>query len=468
MPNQPCPVKLNECPCFDDDPFTNLSSEAPDREVFIANVNYDGTNDLTLNQIFGQLGCFEFCESPISQEAADDCAAAQAAICAWGTWRFQGGTGGGGSPMTIFANRTQSCNVQCPDGSNFGFTVAAGTVFGLTQEAADSKANALACQRARLHRICVSPGILNAACQGGLYFQTLQVSGGAGPYQFSILSGSLPSGFTLNATNGTISGVTNDAAHVAVFTVQVHDANGFTAQKAYSLTVVSNTTTVADAQIGTAYSQQMTIGPAHDASTEVWTSFGAPLPAGLTLSPSGLISGTPTDAAGSYPLLLDVKATFPGVSGTVDCVVPVTLVLKATFDWNLVWVTQFEEIGDPPGSITKTFTPSTFHNILSQDNFVATFTEANYEGDQTYTGPATNCNLHLIISANAGTAIATVDISVASVPVLHVPDTAAGVYDFPFTIPLSVAALVQVKLHFKLGGVFPPRNRDWDGSLTVV
>ncbi len=71
---------------------------------------------------------------------------------------------------------------------------------------------------------------------GSTYSDTLAVSGGSGPYTWSVSSGSLPAGITLGSATGTLSG-TPTAAGTFPFTVEVTDADGQSATDATSLTV---------------------------------------------------------------------------------------------------------------------------------------------------------------------------------------------------------------------------------------
>src|SRR5205823_7815501 len=59
---------------------------------------------------------------------------------------------------------------------------------------------------------------------GTAYSQTLAATGGTPPYAWSVISGSLPAGLTLNATSGAISG-TPTTAGTSNFTVQVIDSS---------------------------------------------------------------------------------------------------------------------------------------------------------------------------------------------------------------------------------------------------
>jgi hypothetical protein len=73
--------------------------------------------------------------------------------------------------------------------------------------------------------------------QGGMAYPatTLTASGGQGPYSWSVIAGTLPPGITVS-TAGVISGTPTTLA-TYVFTVQVTDANGDTANRALGLRV---------------------------------------------------------------------------------------------------------------------------------------------------------------------------------------------------------------------------------------
>jgi hypothetical protein len=77
---------------------------------------------------------------------------------------------------------------------------------------------------------------LPPATVGIPYSTLLLASGGAFPYTWSVISGSLPPGLTLNPSTGEISGVPT-AAGSYTFTVQVTDAHGATATQILTLLV---------------------------------------------------------------------------------------------------------------------------------------------------------------------------------------------------------------------------------------
>src|SRR5207248_1612505 len=77
----------------------------------------------------------------------------------------------------------------------------------------------------------------------GTYSATLSATGGSTPYTWSLLSGTLPNGLTLNAS-GSLSG-TPSLAGSFPFTVQVKDAAGLSASANFSINVASPVPTIA-------------------------------------------------------------------------------------------------------------------------------------------------------------------------------------------------------------------------------
>ncbi|MBI5406211.1 MAG: putative Ig domain-containing protein, partial [Nitrospirae bacterium] len=139
------------------------------------------------------------------------------------------------------------------------------------------------------------------------YSQTLSATGGKTPYTWSITSGSLPAGLTLNPGTGVISG-TPTATGASNFTVQVTDANSQIASRALSITIYSGvaitTAALPDGTVSLAYNTTLTA--TGGATPYTWSITLGALPPGLSLNPStGLINGTPT-ASGTYPITVQV------------------------------------------------------------------------------------------------------------------------------------------------------------------
>jgi hypothetical protein len=136
---------------------------------------------------------------------------------------------------------------------------------------------------------------------------TLAATGGVTPYTWSISSGSLPAGLSLNSSTGTISG-TPTTAGLSSFTIQVADSES-TPQKATlaasiastSGTLAITTTSLPAGTDGSAYSQ--TLAASGGVPPFTWSAGTSPaLPAGLSLASStGAISGTPTGVSATSP-----------------------------------------------------------------------------------------------------------------------------------------------------------------------
>lgn len=159
---------------------------------------------------------------------------------------------------------------------------------------------------------------------GFIYNTTLVAIGGTTPYTWTVFDGALPDGLSLS-TDGVISG-TPTVAGTSTFTVQVADNENDTSTKAFSLTVndlAISTTTLPTAVKGVAFNHSL-IGTGGGTS-HTWTVSAGALPAGITLSSAGVLSGLPTtpgnaaftvrlaDNSGfavTQSLLLPVSATF--------------------------------------------------------------------------------------------------------------------------------------------------------------
>ncbi len=143
-----------------------------------------------------------------------------------------------------------------------------------------------------------------------IYSQTLAVAGGVSPYTWTLISGSLPGGLSLNST-GTVTGNPFMAGGPVTATVKVTDGYGATATKDISITIVATPTIITaslpNGEVGQSYSQ--TLAVSGGMSPYTWTVQSGTLPAGLSLSPAGVISGTPTSAGGPTTIIFKVTDT---------------------------------------------------------------------------------------------------------------------------------------------------------------
>jgi len=143
---------------------------------------------------------------------------------------------------------------------------------------------------------------LPAATAGVAYSTILSVAGGTSPFTWTITSGTLPAGLVLSPTNGVIAGTATSASS-QLLTFQVTDAEGNSASQKVTLTVNPppppsvTTVSLAGADLGVAYSQTLTASSG--VSPYTWSLTSGSLPAGLSLSSAGVISGTPSGTTGT-------------------------------------------------------------------------------------------------------------------------------------------------------------------------
>jgi len=151
-----------------------------------------------------------------------------------------------------------------------------------------------------------SPATLPNATNGGGYFYRLQASGGTPPYTWSLSSKTGATGWVVTP-DGWIEGApTSNESDSIVATVS--DAASHTARGTFAVTVNSNLAVMNQdfvkgglslpaAMAGAAYSH--TLQAAGGSSPYSWSIASGSLPAGMTLSAAGVITGTP-GASGNF------------------------------------------------------------------------------------------------------------------------------------------------------------------------
>lgn len=191
---------------------------------------------------------------------------------------------------------------------------------------------------------------------GKAYNLHLTAAGGTTPYQWTVSIGTLPQGLTLS-TGGEISGIpqipgTHD------FTIQLEDNQGLTDTQVYRIIVgdlAVTSLTLPTAVKGTPFTHNLTaIGGQSDYTWQI--SAGA-LPAGITLSSTGILAGTPLNAGNAAFTVRVTDST--GFHATQDLTLPVS----ATF---LVPVVE-------PFELSKVTIGTDFKFTVSASNYPKTF-----------------------------------------------------------------------------------------------
>lgn len=219
-----------------------------------------------------------------------------------------------------------------------------------------------------------APTISNASLAGWTvnrpgYSQTLTTtaSTGTSPFTYST-TGSLPTGLTLNASSGLISG-TPTVTGTSGFNANVTDTAGGTGTKALSIVInsapsISSTTlTNPNWTVGKAYTAQ-TLATSNGTSPFTWAVTTGALPAGLTIGAStGTISGTPTTAISNTTFTITATDAAGATASqsytmTINAAVTVSPTALTKPAWTVSRAYTSQTITSANGTGTRTFTQS--------------------------------------------------------------------------------------------------------------
>jgi GH18 family chitinase len=194
------------------------------------------------------------------------------------------------------------------------------------------------------------PGILGAA------YSLTMIAQGTAPITWSVISGSLPTGFTLNTTTGVMTG-TPDVAGSFAFTVQALNAAGSNS-KPYLLSIgtvptITSLSPLPAVTVGSPYSYTVA---AIGAAPITFNVISGSLPAGVLLNAAtGLIAGTPA-VVGSYTFLLQALNPY-GIASkqfvlSVDPVpAPPPIIVSDGQQWSIGYWTPNGSPPIPPAAI---------------------------------------------------------------------------------------------------------------------
>ena len=175
-------------------------------------------------------------------------------------------------------------------------------------------------------------GTLPDGVQDELYSQTLTASGGTAPYTWTVATGVLPPGVSLANTTSSVVSLTGTPTVVgsSIFTLRVADKNGCFVERGFAMNVscaghrVINPPSPLNSVMQYVQMTPITFSPVGGRAPYVWSLFaGNSLPAGLSMSSSGVISGTPSVAPGNYIFTVKV-VDGSGCVGTKGYVLPVS------------------------------------------------------------------------------------------------------------------------------------------------
>jgi uncharacterized repeat protein (TIGR03803 family) len=183
------------------------------------------------------------------------------------------------------------------------------------------------------------PGpVLPQGTAGVAYSQTYLGSGGTGTYTFSASASSLPPGLRLSSA-GMLAGIPTTAG-TYTFTVTVTDQVGGKASESYTVSI-NPAVTIATSSLANwtvnqlGYSQTISASGGTGGLTFFET---GPLPAGLTLTSAGMLSGTPT-TAGNFTFTVTAVDTLGGRGNqtyflTINSAVAITTVVLSNWPLN--------------------------------------------------------------------------------------------------------------------------------------
>jgi len=140
---------------------------------------------------------------------------------------------------------------------------------------------------------------------GIAYNAALSATGGTAPYRWSFTSGTLPTGLSLNASTGAITGTPTQSVTNSPLTFQVVDSANHSMSLNFTLTIGASggvTVSISPKRAGLTITQTLSVtATTNDAAGVNWSATGGGLSAGSSLS-AVPVTYTPPATAGSYTI----------------------------------------------------------------------------------------------------------------------------------------------------------------------
>ncbi len=284
---------------------------------------------------------------------------------------------------------------------------------------------------------------------GTAYSQSLAAAGGTPPYSYSLLAGTMPAG--LSITSGAISGTPSNAG-TFIFTIQVTDSSTrpisaysqvqltIDPASASALTIEIAAAPLPIGTIGSAYGP-VALTAAHGAGALTWSATN--LPPGLTLSASGVLSGTPsTDgSAGAISAGIvsngSLLATIPASDMTAAGILRMAVTTPAP-GGGTSNEAQFQIYGPNPQITAVVNSASYAQGTLAPGDMVAIFGVGLGPSSLTIFDPSTP---PIPTSLPAAAPSTSVTINGVAAPVLYTSSSVVGVI-VPYTISGVTAQVV--------------------------
>ena len=283
------------------------------------------------------------------------------------------------------------------------------------------------------------PALLLPTPPGGevnvAYTDQLAVTGGTSPFTWSVASGTLPLGLTLNASSGLLSGTPTTEGTYS-FAVKITDSSGLSDTAPLTVTIIPGPSMTFAAPPGgwtrTVYGYTLT--ETGGTAPYTWSVTSGSLPAGISLSPAGTLSGTPT-ATGTFSFTVGVTDA-KGQSATQATSITISAGVSATF------AAPPTAVVDTPYSVTLTATGGTtpYTWSVNAGTLPAGLTLSSagvLSGTPTSTGSTTfSVN---VIDANNGIDTTSITLTVTSSVTFTFPAPPSGTVGTPYSVTLTAA-----------------------------